>query len=420
MFKRLLWGVVLLYPILFAVADDRSIYSSGRQSNPLGGTGTFLLLSSLTLAAGLVLHYGLTAWKESRAIPPVAPWLLVYFSFDAMLQLVRGEFHQLTGILIPCLVLLAFSLLDEEPGRVMLRVRRVLRVQVLLSLALALLIPSWALVPPEHSGRALFGLGTRLIGLSAGPNYLGSACAMLLILEVGLKTGHRSLRFICGLAAISAGVWAQGRTSLAVMLVGAAAALLLPRLQPVSQAKLSRALVWLPVVGMLGLPLLILWAMRFNSESLASLTTGRVYVWQVAWELIKNAPLGGNSQAAITATIDAATGEDLLNAHNQLLETFTRGGIILAIPMLGLLFSLCKHLSDSARDVRLIAPLALVVLGQLPFGTPLRLQGLSWNVVELAVLVACVNPSGYVHKGSAHDDDHVDVTYPSLVVDSGR
>ena len=393
---RLLWWLILGYPILFAIADNRSVYSDRSvdvSSNPLGSAGLIIQLAALVLAAGLMATRLMNDARSHWPLPSVLPYLGIFFITAAAISLAKGELGPAFGALVACVTLAAVSLTPTSPVSVLGHVRGFLRLQVLASVALGILLPLWALVPPEHNSRTFFGVDSRLIGLTSGPNYMGATAAVLFILELFVLTRGRLLRAVFATLALVAVVWSQSRTGLGVIALTSLLALMARLLHREGLLTLARLFVWGPIIVMATAPFAILAFIESRSELLASITTGRVYVWQAALDAVRAAPLFGLTHEEFAAIVQSYSSEyQFSNAHNQLLETMATGGIVMATLLLLLLTTLGKSLVLQARTQ--LAPLALSfgVLGQLPFGTPLRLTGFSWNLVAAAILVLCTRP----------------------------
>jgi hypothetical protein len=391
--ERLLWWLVLGYPILFAIADDRSVYSDRLEaglSNPLGSVGLVLQLVTLLVAAALTISRLANDAGTRRPLPRLAVPLILFFFVNLAITLARAEPGPIFGLITSCAVLLAISLSRERPEATLLRVRSFLRLQVGLSLLLAVLSPAWALVPPEHNGRSLFGLDTRLIGLAAGPNYLGAAAAILCILELFLPRRGRILTTLLVAQAIVATVWSQSRTGLVIVALGLALALYVHVFGKSQVPVIARLYTWGPVAAMFGAPLLVLTVMSGYSSEAISLTTGRVYVWSAAMEAGVRSPLFGVPRQEFTQIVALnAHGYDFLNAHNQLLETLATGGVVMVLALMILLGAVVRGVLLQSRFALVPVALSFAVLGQLAFGTPLKLEGLSWNLASAALLVVC-------------------------------
>jgi O-antigen ligase len=391
--ERLLWWLILGYPVLFAIADDRSVYNDRLEvglSNPLGSLGLALQLVTLLVAAALTISRLASDASARRPLPPLAIPLILFFFINLAITLARAEPGPIFGLITSCAVLLAISLSRERPQAALLRVRSFLRLQVGLSLLLALLNPAWALVPPEHNGRSLFGLESRLIGLAAGPNYLGAAAAILCILEVLLPRRGRFFATFFFVQSIAATIWSQSRTGLVIIALGLALALSVRAFGKSHVPVIARLYTWGPIAAMFGAPLLVLTVMGGYSSEAISLTTGRVYVWSAAMEAGVRSPLFGVPRQEFTQIVALnAHGYDFLNAHNQLLETLATGGLLMVLALLMLLGAVVRGVLLQSRVALIPVALSFAVLGQLAFGTPLKLEGLSWNLASAALLVVC-------------------------------
>jgi O-antigen ligase len=330
--------------------------------------------------------------RNRRPLPTIFPYIVLFFATTAAISAAKGEPGVAFGAAGACAVLTAVSLTPEPPYVVLARVRGFLRLQVSISLILGVLIPSWALVPAWHNSREFFGIGSRLIGLTAGPNYMGATAAVLLILEIFLATRGHLLRAIFGSLALTAVFWSQSRTAIVISALSCLLWIMARIMPQRSLAKLASLVIWVPILAMPVVPFVLLSFMDSRPDAVASFTTGRVYVWQAGLDAMSTAPFFGLTHEEFNAVMQRYSTSEFSNAHNQLLETWATGGAVMAAILILLLLSLGRSLVLQARNH--LAPLALSfgVLGQLPFGTPFRLSGATWNLIAVSILILCTRP----------------------------
>lgn len=390
-----MWLIALVYPGLFAVLNNRSIYASA-------GSAASPLLAAVTLAAhaGLVVFGALLLLRvglpgEVAGQKPMRQAIILYLALQGVIIVAHSWWGALPGWVVVLLVLVVVSSGFETVGTVERRLRWGFRAYVVGSLAAMAVIPDWALVPSESSSRALFGSRDRLIGLTDSSNYMGLVACILFALEVGAMSRGKRFSVLFALAALVACILSQSRTSLlSIGLVSLLYVAYRIGLLAFNTDKGSWAMR-LAVAGSVAVPLAVFSSLYLNrQEDLESLTTGRLSIWVWSLREFAEKPVFGHGHSVFTPAYwaDNPGYFDLqfANAHNQVLETLVRGGVVEGIGLLAMLLAL---LGLAMRTRSHPYGITVVLLGitlftQLMFGTPLRLAGISWNLVQLAAFVA--------------------------------
>ena len=226
-FGHLLWGVLFLYPGIFALFAGRLVYSGSGDEVPVADEIPAIALIATSVAAALAVGVVLLELNRPHRGSATIVAAGAVFALSSQVSLIaQGSSTLDLQSVFLLLLLVSVYLLNEDAVTVISRARYWLRGYVWAGLAAAIIIPSWALVPPEFGGRAW--LPTRLIGFTSSTNYMALIAALAFILEiVNLNRSHR-WRLYAGLALIAC-IWAQGRTGLAVVAVGTLAIILQAR-----------------------------------------------------------------------------------------------------------------------------------------------------------------------------------------------
>jgi O-antigen ligase len=264
------------------------------------------------------------------------------------------------------------------------------------SLVAAIAVPHWSFVPYGHGGREFFGIGSRLIGLTPSPNYLGILAVIGVYAEFArARETDRRPNPVWVVLAVGTCLWAQSRTAylvLALLLMFFAAT------SARSSALWNRVRVSL-LAGLLAGSVLAPLAFAFSSvatnETLGALVTGRFGAWDAAIEAFSDDPLLGFGPGAFGesfwGTYGTPDGQTYANAHNAWLDVLATGGLLGGLSLLTLVVSLLRQPAHTGSTRRVVALGALaLVVAQMPLGTPFRLLGLSSNLITMAIVLAVV------------------------------
>lgn len=405
-FATLLWSLVLFYPGLFAVTAGRSIYYgetvTTEVSQGLSALTVLGAIGAMLLSIGIVAS--LSHRLPDRRLPLLVAALLSVGSLY-LSDLAAGSIWPAGSILITAAVVIAIYTLHESADVLVPRLRILLRCYVLSSLLAVLVAPSWALVPPEFGGRDW--LPSRLIGLTSSTNYMALIAALSLIMECVNLNRSPFWRFYAVVAA-GACVWAQGRTGLAMAVLGLLALFMHSRSLHRGLIRLTYALVSVGLVLALAyLQLQNMIVEFFGRMNIQEFTTGRVGAWELAWtEVLAHPYFGGGSGFFSLEFWDTRNLPPYFaNAHNQLLQSLAEGGVVGATAMVVFVSVLT---AGCVRNVTETAGASLavlmVVVAQLPFGAPLKVEGLTWNLIPLTccLALAFAAPRGGVSAKNAN------------------
>ncbi|MGL4850145.1 MAG: O-antigen ligase family protein, partial [Clostridium sp.] len=87
--------------------------------------------------------------------------------------------------------------------------------------------------------------------------------------------------------------------------------------------------------------------------------TGRVELWEVAKELIKNNSIKGIGTQSTTNLIYSAKQGKYLSSHNQILQNIIENGIII-IPTIIIIFFIVNKVIEKDKEIELIASIGMV------------------------------------------------------------
>ena len=362
----------------YSVFDARALYSDAQEVSPVGNIATVASLGLLAIAA-LSVVFSLADRRTSVGILQFA--LFAAFSGLLLARLYHDGLSSSYGTILVLAVLFSVSLQSTSSEFILTSLAWSLRLLLLASVIAVFFSPDWALVPPERSGRELFGLNSRLIGFSASPNYIATAAGLLLLLEL---FGHASrsvkLRVVSSFLCAVVLLWAQSRSVLfGVTLV---IVLYLATRSKHGARRLFVAASWSLIAVSAVLPMLDFRNSTFLGDDPSDLTTGRTEIWRSAASELGQYWLTGLPAEDAKYLLGGA-----FNAHNQILETLLSGGVLLLVANLALLFIISVLILRNPLAPPLAAALLLFISAQFLFGTPFRVTGLSWNLLLLSVLV---------------------------------
>ncbi|MFJ5872511.1 O-antigen ligase family protein [Dietzia maris] len=284
--------------------------------------------------------------------------------------------------LMATFTLVGFALKVPGEERYLPIVRALLRAVVLGSFLAAVFNPAWALVPEGVSERSVFGLETRLIGLSTSPNYIAVVAVLLFCFELSGALIRRAFDMAnAGFAslAVIVAIWAQSRGVLMAMFVIALIAAF--SRAGYKFARRSVLVSWL-FLGFACLIVVVASVGAMVDDEVNELTTGRISIWS---NILRNFAsflwFGASSRDALLIQNEAG------NAHNGYLEALISGGVGFLLLTILLLVVVSYTILAGGERAALAGMLFLFIAVQFAFGTPLRAFSLSWNFVVLVLLV---------------------------------
>lgn len=379
--SRLMILGIVITQCLYPVVNGRSTYHQAPLLD-LGSSGSVLV----SLIQPLVALAAITILATSRR-SAVSTYLMVGVLLLMMPPIVSAflstELLSVLSLLASMVILLAAASWRVSLTSTIRFVRLLLRLVVTASVVLPAIRPDWALVPEIYSERSFLGLESRLIGILAGPNYLAVVAAVHFSFEVFARPRGSGWRFFTCVSIVAI-VWSQGRTALIFLLL---VFMFLGIRQLISRGNGLRVLLFVTTIGVMLIPaLLVTWSPPWLTE----FTSSRSLVWEIAADGIAANPVLGGGLELFQAGYMEGT---YANAHNQLLESWATFGLLGVLGALIFLWriSLSMELTPIDCGGLIESALYLVILAQLPFGTPLRLSGLSFNILALALMLAMLS-----------------------------
>lgn len=385
-----MWILLIAYPGVYAILNGRKAY--GESTSPWSASlQTVSFLSHALIVAACALVLAAPRRRRTGALG-IGRGALIYLLLQGLVIVVHGSWSAILGWLVVALVLWVIITTHETAEKTEWRIRWGLRTYISASLAAMVINPQWALVPETSNSRSLFGIEPRLIGFTDSSNYLGLISAMLFALELAAFSRQRkpSTVMFAGLA-LTTCLFTQSRTPLfAIVLVSA---LFFVKWAGLARFNTPRQSALLTVLACSSLipPIISLYASSNTLAVLERVTTGRTTIWNIAFEEFMKSPLIGAGHGVFSTDFWASRPSPLeySNAHNQVLETVARGGLI---ELLGLVVFLVAIVRMTRRVQGTefgfaVLLLATVTFCQLATGTPFRTSGITWNLLELAALV---------------------------------
>ncbi|MGE0239256.1 MAG: O-antigen ligase family protein [Parvibaculaceae bacterium] len=339
-------------------------------SEKLATDPTKLDISNIGKAAFWTFGLLFAAWLLRRHIGDLLRgpmcYLLIFFAWLSLSALYSPEpvkaLFMVSTLLSVFFVLLAFA---EERGLPVLfdRLIQIQTVFLALSIALYFAVPS-----VSHMLLWDGSVGGRMTGLGGHPNQTGVLASFLLVAlyarcdSGNLSRGFKALAIIVALATL---VLTQSRTSLIAAGAGCMTFFLL---KDRWHAALIPVLLCLAAAAALVITLdsqiLAMFARSGDADELLT-GTGRSFIWELSWSLIKRAPiLGYGYSSTYTMFMEEAyllVGDVGIyifpHAHNLVLQLWLSGGII-ALALFALPIVSIARSAIRARDPRIAALLA--------------------------------------------------------------
>lgn len=404
---HLIWGAIFLYPVVFTVLDARSVYS-GADARLVDDSmfaavnaawSTFTLLICAALVVGLLVQARREVVHRLVASRAMAVGLLLFLATTGGLAVIAGSWNRLLGVGLVGAVLVALLMSGEPLSALLGRLKIASRVLIGGSLISAIVLPGWSFVPYGHGGREFFGIGSRLIGLTPSPNYLGIFAVIGVYAEVAhARQNARRPNAVWVLLAAGTCLWSQSRTAyLLLILLVIFFASRMPRRELLWCRIRVGTLLGLLVSSML-VPVAFAFSSMAHSDTLRRLVTGRFGAWDAAIEAFADHPVAGYGPEAFGQTFwntyGSAEGQTYANGHNMWLDLLATAGLLGGAALLVFVILLLRQAINGsllARDVTLGA--MALVMAQMPLGTPFRLHGLSSNLITVAIALAVVAAS---------------------------
>lgn len=393
---HLLWVIIALLPILSMVTNGRPLY--GEEAEVWAAPLVVLITPLQVFGAALAL---IVCWGGAYSIRPAHKPLFAAIVLYGACQLVSDLFNDslraAVGPVVSLLVLLAVLVRGEELPVLKRRITWLLRVYTWGSILVYLMAPEWSVVPSEHGGRDLFGLDTRFIGLTAGPNYIALIAALAFLIEIYPVYRQRGWLASANCALVIC-LWSQGRSAIVILAI---VLLVLIGVRSRSREWFALAILAVLAAGAAGLLMPSVQARLgsiFSRAGFREITTGRSDVWALAWEEFLGSPLVGHGSSVFGVQYWSngvvRIGADFANAHDQFLQALAQGGILGLVTTILLLGAFMQLANRVAHDTRgLSVAILAVVMVQLAFGTPLRSSGFSVNLIVLAFCIGVLASS---------------------------
>jgi exopolysaccharide production protein ExoQ len=396
----LIWSLGLV-PIAFAFLYPRvwqSHHSAEREQLllPLEAAVSLrqaLLVLLMVLVLGALAEGARYRWQAGQLFPRsgAALWAAgLAFCAGAVLSAVLGAVPRLrVALLLVPLLLTAVFLLPRVPLRWFARqVRQVLLVYAYASLAMALLLPEWAL---QHGyPQAISGFDVRLHGVQSHANILAPVFLTYLLLDM-LDFRRDWTAWLHRLVVVASLGLTQSKSTIVLLLFLLVLHLLISQWQRRPRVLRTAS----AVAGILALSSGVYLAARGAPASaapgdgdaaaasvqrppgatpmLTKLLTGRPHMWRATLEVWREHPWLGYGPELFHSGVVADKVQQKLrytvhvpHAHNQLVQTLGQSGIVGALTLLVYLGSLLFHgiRSRSATSgLSLLLVLALLVRG---------------------------------------------------------
>lgn len=323
----------------------------------------------------------------------VIAFMMYYIAFSILPLIFAPQYYFHVALIYPFFIFLALflwmRLSNVDPVVV---IKQCLAIIVFASLGAAVLVPQLA-VQPSYMG-LIPGFNSRLWGLTAGPNALGSVAGLLLVLEAAEPSARKWLRNSIFLAAALALVLTQSKTSILAALLG----LLIIygwRLATGIQRKTSgggrnETLIITVLIGTFVSLLVVAgaWAMFFDTAILSSLerkldaraigdlthASGRTWIWTVAIQGGLENPLFGQGLGFWSVDNRLRWGlGGAVHAHNLFLQAFSRAGFVGLAALLVFLYFVYRYSLRAAQRTRGASiALAAMFLVRAAFEVPLQ------------------------------------------------
>lgn len=380
-------GIAALYVFGLSPAVNAAAVALGYDALAFTGgqitTAACLALGAIGFVSAVARRWRVTA---------VTGWLLAYLLVLMVSAAVNGSLN--SAALGVAVVAFAILPLDLPLDTVAAHLRRILRVVMLASLALAAY--DYEAVAFTDNLRTLFGLD-QLAGATPHPNVLGPVAAFALAVELWRPAGRRSSVIVGVGAAVACCLLAQSRAGW-VCAVAVLAIWLLAR--PATRG----ATVIAGYFAVLGVVAWLTWESLYG-DAWDSITawladsplTGRSHVWRLAYqEFERNPVLGGGPTVfgeefrASHGQFGAVTGQ----AHNQVLETMAELGAVGLVIFLAMCLSwiVAAAKGRSRLPFAALAVLALTGLVEAPLRAGVTLP--AFLVIATAVLLVSGLRSG--------------------------
>jgi O-antigen ligase len=312
----------------------------------------------------------------SRGLKPPTDVTLVFLAFFIAFSLVplafaaNRAFH--ISLVYPLFIFAALLFwLRHSTVDPVIAVKQSLAVLVMGSIVAAVVVPALAL-QPGYVG-LLPGFNQRLWGITANANTLGAVAMALFLIEVCEPSKRRWFHWIlCGSAALAL-VLSQSKTAFVTALVfssllGAWRWDLARQTDRAQRAGVGILIVIVSLCLVASVGVGVLWLLMANDARLASgllrhldprviadlaTGTGRVDIWQYALDLGAASPIFGHGLSAWGIETRLQTGlTGATHAHNQILQVYTRSGLIGLFFFLWFVWLLIRYAARAAGQTR--------------------------------------------------------------------
>lgn len=351
-----LLSVTLLVAIGFGSALWPSLYPRGGSTISLlilvpGTEAWRLVIQVMQLAVLFVLVLALLRALLARVPAPIPRSALGVVSAVLLMwaALLLGELASPNGgmdprsLVFPGAVVAYFMLPALRVETLLATVRAPLVFLIYGSIAAGLLAPDWAL-GTTWGESILRPLGPRLVGLTTHPNSLGAAAVVFVLLGLPGRSRWEWVHRIAGALVIlwtgSLTAWAAGSAALAVLAYS--------RLGGATRISLRLGLSALMVALLFLAGLLALAELSAEDQARLATGTGRTQLWELTWDRFLERPVFGHGSALFreggeVRQVFGWAGQ----AHNQLLDTLVRSGLVGGAALLFYLVMLVRLVRSS-------------------------------------------------------------------------
>lgn len=410
MFSYLMWtiviasvGGILVSQRILRIDQEALVMEAVGE---VGGTiiGKLLLAAVIGISAALCVTWILLSRKkrarsnrfEQRGLDSpndiVMAFMVFYVAFS-IFPLIFGESHQFhVSLVYPFFVFVALflwmRLSKVDPALV---IKQCLGFIVLASLAVAMLLPQ-LVVQPSYVG-LIPGFNSRLWGLTAGANSLGSVASTLLVLEAAEPSARRWVSNGIFFAAAIALVLTQSKTSILAALFGLLIIFGWRLVTRIQRKSLNGRNESLTVIILIAFFVLLIgtagaWLMFFDTSAFTSLernldsravgqlgsASGRTWIWEVAIQGGLENPLFGQGLGFWSLENRLRWGlSGAVHAHNLFLDVFARSGFVGLAALLIFLYFVFRYSIRAAQYTRAgSVALAAIFLVRATFEVPLQ------------------------------------------------
>lgn len=375
-------GTILLSERVLRLNEDESLIvgSEGDMGSTLLAKLLLVIVIGCSVALCVAWIFTYTRPRHTRfddrgLCPPtdvISAFMAFYIAFSILPLMFGQRYHFHVSLIYPFFVFLALFLwMQRSSIDPVIVIKQCLGIIVFASLGSAVVAPQLA-IQPGYVG-LIPGFNLRLWGVTAHANGLGSVASVLLVLEMAEPSAKIWMRRAILVAAATALILAQSKTSLIAASVGLSILFVWRVFSSaragVSVISTSNRLIATGVMGTLCIlvcvtgawvifsdtSLIDLLERRLNARAISDLATGtgRTFIWEVAIASGLENPLFGQGLGLWTLDNRLRWGlSGAVHAHNQLLQVFSRSGFVGLITLLVLLYFVFRYSLRSTVSTR--------------------------------------------------------------------